>query len=486
MAVLGIHLSAYRNAVSQLHGGVSRRLWESAWPHLPPEQIPIDAITNGVHLPTWVAHDLSELYDQALGPAWREQPERPETWQPLATTPDELIWGTHVRLREQLVARARLQHRQTAARLGLAAATASDQPLDPGILTVGFARRFASYKRATLLFRDMERLGRIVNNPERPVQFIFAGKAHPRDEAGKQLIREVVEHSRRPEFRDRLVVLERYDVDLARSLVQGCDVWLNTPLRPLEASGTSGMKAAANGALQFSVLDGWWAEAYQPGKGWAIGLGTAAEDPEIQDVLDAASLYDTLEHEIAPLFYERDGDGLPRQWISTMKDSISTFAPRFNTTRMVRDYANEAYGPAAASWGRLQRDGAAAARALASWLQRVRERWSEIKVCDIHDSLAGESPVASPIRIGVQIHPGSLSPDDLSVDAISGPVSSEGALEAAGMISLVLTSRAEDGICHYEGTFTPSASGRIGYAIRVLPRHPELRNPLDTGLALWA
>jgi alpha-glucan phosphorylase-like protein len=323
--------------VSLIHGGVSQRLWEAAWPNLPQEQIPIGSITNGVHLPTWVAHELSEVYDAYLGPQWRDEPERRESWAPISETPDSILWATHERLRESLVAHAREQHRQSVARLGLASQPHYHQPLDPRVLTIGFARRFASYKRATLLFRDLDRLAGILNHPDRPVQFIFAGKAHPRDEAGKQMIREVVEHSRRPEFRDRLVVLERYDVELARSLVQGCDVWLNTPLRPLEASGTSGMKAVANGAVHMSVLDGWWAEAYRPEHGWSIGHNATIDDPEVQDAFDAASFYDLLEHEVAPLFYERDPDGVPGYWVRWMKNSITAFAPVFNTTRMVRE-----------------------------------------------------------------------------------------------------------------------------------------------------
>ncbi len=486
MALLGIRLSGFRNGVSQLHGVVSRRLWEAAWPNLPQEQVPIGAITNGVHLGTWVAHDLAELYDNFLGPNWQDEPERKEVWDALDSLPDELLWQAHQRRREQLVLRARGQYRDSAARMGLAANVSPNPPLDPAVLTIGFARRFASYKRAALLFRDSERLERIVNHPERPVQFIFAGKAHPRDEAGKQLIREVVEQSRRPEFRDRLIVLERYDVELARALVQGCDVWLNTPLRPLEASGTSGMKAAANGALQLSVLDGWWAEAYQPGLGWAIGAESAVDDPEVQDALDAASLYDLLEHEVAPLFYGREAGELPTRWIETMKRSIAAFAPRFNTSRMVEEYAELAYTPAADAWAQLRRDNKAPARQLAAWLKQVREHWDEMKICDIQDSIEGDLPVNGAVSVQVQAHLGALAPEDVRFDIVHGPSATDGTLTAAGEAPLWLSSRAEDGICHYEGTFEPAVRGRVGYAIRVVPHHAELRNPLDTGLALWA
>ncbi|HEX6031749.1 MAG TPA: alpha-glucan family phosphorylase [Tepidiformaceae bacterium] len=486
MAVLGLRFSSHRNGVSLTHGDVSQRLWESAWPNLPSEQIPIGSITNGVHLPTWVAHELSEVYDTYLGPQWRDEPERPESWAPISETPDSILWGAHERLRESLIAHAREQHRQSVARLGLASGPHYNQPLDPRALTIGFARRFASYKRATLLFRDLDRLAGIVNQPGRPVQFIFAGKAHPRDEAGKQLIREVVEHSRRPEFRDRLVVLERYDVELARSLVQGCDVWLNTPLRPLEASGTSGMKAVANGALHMSVLDGWWAEAYRPEHGWSIGHNSTVDDPEVQDAFDAASLYDLLEHEVVPLFYEREPDGIPGHWVRWMKNSITAFAPVFNTTRMVREYAQRAYEPAAQTWTSLRRDNQAPARDLAAWLAHISQEWPSIKICDVSDSARVDVPGGAPVSVRVQVFLGAVQPEDVRVDVIHGPAGQDGALHARVESPLTFEGRTEDAVCHYTGTFDPVVSGRIGYAVRVLPAHPDLRNPLDTGLVLWA
>ncbi|MBE0608349.1 MAG: alpha-glucan family phosphorylase, partial [Dehalococcoidia bacterium] len=321
MALLGLRLSGYRNGVSKLHQTVSRRLWDAAWPNLPLEQVPIAAVTNGVHLPTWVAHEIGDLYDRYVGPGWRDDPVNAD-WQRVFEIPDEELWRVHERQRERLVLRARAQHAEDLVRRGRAVAGGSaGQPLDSRALTIGFARRFAGYKRATLLFRDPERLAAILNNPERPVQFVFSGKAHPRDEPAKALIREVLQFSRRPEFRDRLILLERYDIDLARSLVQGADVWLNTPLRPLEASGTSGMKSVANGGLHMSVMDGWWWEAYRPGLGWAIGRDRLDDDPEAQDAFDADSVYDLIENELVPAFYDRDPDGIPHAWTERMKAS---------------------------------------------------------------------------------------------------------------------------------------------------------------------
>lgn len=486
MALLGLRLSGYRNGVSKLHQTVSRRLWESAWPALPLSQVPIDSVTNGVHLPTWVAHEIGDLFDRYVEPGWRDDPVNAD-WGRVLDIPDEELWRVHERQRERLVSRARAQHAEDLVRRGEAAGSErAGQPLDNRTLTIGFARRFAGYKRATLLFRDPDRLARILNNPERPIQVVFSGKAHPRDEPAKALIRDVLQFSRRPEFRDRVVLLERYDVELARTLVQGADVWLNTPLRPLEASGTSGMKAVANGALHMSVLDGWWWEAYRPGLGWAIGRDRLDDDPEAQDAFDANSMYDLLENEVAPAFYDRDADGIPRAWVERMKASIAAFAPVYNTSRMVAEYAGTAYTHAAASWGRLRESGLALAREQAAWLNRVGAAWSEVKVCDVEDDGGDERPTGEPVRVTVQIHPGALSPDDLRVDVVFGPATPAGDLTIDATAPLALQERRDDGVCVFAGTFAPGTGGRVGYAVRVLPNHPGLHDPFASGLALWA
>lgn len=487
MALLGLRLSGFRNGVSKVHRTVSRRLWASSWPDLPIEQVPIDSITNGVHLPTWVSHEMGNLFDRYIGAGWRSEPDEPRPWEQLSAVPNQELWEVHERQRERLINRARTQHRDSSVRLGLAGTSEMwGQVLDPGVLTIGFARRFAGYKRATLLFRNPERLARLVNHPERPMQIIFAGKAHPRDEPAKQLIREVVEMSRKPEFRDRLVLLERYDLELARALVHGSDVWLNTPLRPLEASGTSGMKAAANGVLNFSVLDGWWAEAYRPGLGWAIGRDRGDDDPEVQDSIDAESIYDLLEQEIAPAFYERDADGVPVRWVEWMKQSIMALAPRFNTNRMVGEYARGAYSSAAASWHRLREDGLRPARDLAAWLSRMAAGWPAVKVLSVEDDLAGVPASNAPVTVTVQAHFGVLRHEDVQLEVAYGPVLRNGEIEIAGMAPLAFQEMREDGSCRFAGTFVAGTGGRMGYAIRLTPRHPDLHDPFLPGLARWA
>lgn len=486
MAVLGLNLSGFRNGVSRLHQGVSRRLWESAWPNLPLDLIPIDAITNGVHLPTWVSHEMGQLFDRYVGPAWREDPAGVD-WSAVFDIPDEELWRVHERQREQLVLRARQQYREDQLRRGLPDGESEGTPiLDPEALTIGFARRFAGYKRATLLLRDPERLARILGDPERPVQVIFSGKAHPRDDGAKALIREVVQASRSAPFRGRLLLLERYDVELARQLVAGSDVWLNTPLRPLEASGTSGMKACANGVLHMSVLDGWWWEAYRPGTGWAIGRNRLEDDPEAQDAFDAESLYSLLEGEVIPLYYDRDAHGVPRGWVRRMKETIAAYAAQFSTNRMVAEYARRAYGPAAAAWHALRADGLARARELAAWMERVRAQWESVKVYTVEDDGTELRRAGEPVRVRVQLHPGGLQPGELKVDIVYGRAGAGHELRIEAEAPMAFSGQQEDRLCHYEGEFAPAWGGRVGYAVRVTPCHPELPPILSTGLAHWA
>lgn len=353
MLVLALRLSGWRNAVSRLHGEVSRKMWQVVWPHLPEERVPITAITNGVHLESWLSEDaLAILFDRYLGAGWRRSPCEASAWDRAADIPDEELWRAHEQCRRRLVEFAR---RRIAGQPATSSGDGADQRpvLDPNILTIGFARRFAPYKRADLLLGDTALLGRLLAHPKRPVQLIFAGKAHPRDNAGKRLMHRVVSLSKLPELRGRLVFLEDYGIDVARYLVQGADIWLNTPQVPREACGTSGMKAALNGVLNMSTLDGWWPEAYRPEIGWAIGDATREADSEAQDAADRRSLYDLLKREAIPLFYRRDPDGLPHAWIARMKASIREVGPRFSAEKMVRDYCEQAYNPAVGESRRL-------------------------------------------------------------------------------------------------------------------------------------
>ena len=357
MPILALRYSEYRNGVSELHGRVAREMWNFMWPENRVEDVPISHITNGVHTGTWLARRLRQLYDQYLGVEWRERIDDPYIWENIDRIPDDELWDVRRHLKRKLVLymrdRARLQWISN--EVHPVQVVASGALLDPYALTIGFARRFATYKRANLILSDLERLLEIINQPNMPVQIIFAGKAHPADEPGKLLIQEVYRVVKRAEFGGQLVFLEDYDINLARYLVQGVDVWLNTPRRPNEASGTSGQKAAINGVLNFSVLDGWWCEGYNGRNGWTIGEDKDYEDPDLQDSKDANSLYDLLEHQIIPLYYsERSSDGLPGDWIKRMKESMRTLTPQFSMRRMLKEYAERLYLPVIISQGKTE------------------------------------------------------------------------------------------------------------------------------------
>jgi len=344
MTALALHGSDYRNGVSKLHGRVSRNMWHWLWPDRPVEEVPIASITNGVHTGTWLAAELHEFFSRYLGADWYSRLDDPATWKPLLDAPDAEFWEIHVRLKNRMITFARERLAQWHTHTGTTPPSVS--PLDPDALTIGFARRFATYKRATLLFSQSERLMSILNKAGRPVQFIFAGKAHPKDDPGKQFIQQVNWAANHGGLQGKIVFLEDYDMNMARYLVQGVDVWLNTPRRPYEASGTSGMKATLNGAPNFSVLDGWWAEGFNGRNGWAIGEDREYGNPDEQDWRDVESLYAQLEGILVPLYYDRDASGVPTGWVSVMKEAIATIAPQFSMHRQVKEYTNMFYVPA--------------------------------------------------------------------------------------------------------------------------------------------
>jgi starch phosphorylase len=491
VTVLALRLAAFSNGVSRLHGEVTRKMWASIWPNVPEQEIPIGHVTNGVHFRSWISYEMNQLYDRYLGPNWREEPADRVLWQRAETIPAEELWRTHERRRERLVAFARRRLREQLQRRGAPQAEieAADEALDPEALTIGFARRFATYKRATLLLRDVERLKRLLNDPERPVQIIYAGKAHPRDGAGKELIRQIVSLARQPEFRRRLVFLEDYDMAVARYLVQGCDVWLNTPLRPLEASGTSGMKAAANGALNVSTLDGWWDEAWSQHNhriGWAIGRGEIYEQREYQDQVEAEALYDLLERDVIPTFYERGRDRIPRRWIERMRASIATLCHFFNTHRMVREYTERFYLVANALYRTLAENDAARARNLAAWLSRVRAAWKDVRIEAVERGL-GDLVVGQQAHVRVRVYLGALTPDDVKVEIYVGRLSSDERILDAVTARLEPTGERSGESWIFEGVLAPCMrSGRHGYTVRVLPSHPDLSSPILPNLITWA
>src|SRR6185437_6934442 len=345
MALLAIRLADNVNGVSALHGDVSRKMWHNVWPQVPADEVPIKHITNGIHVRTWLGQEIAFTLDRYLSDEWISDPSDQSVWEGVNQIPDEELWRAHERSRTRLVGWARQSLRDQLLRRGAPydELNTAEQVLDPEALTIGFARRFATYKRGNLLLRDMDRLKRILEESKKPVQFLFAGKAHPADNEGKDLIKQIIHFARDPMIRRKIVFLENYDMNVARYLVQGVDVWLNTPRRPYEASGTSGMKAACNGVLNCSILDGWWVEGYAPDLGWAIGRGETYSDSNYQDTVESQALYDILEKQIIPLFYQRSVDNIPHEWIARMKNCMRKLAPVFNTNRMVRDYAEKFY-----------------------------------------------------------------------------------------------------------------------------------------------
>jgi starch phosphorylase len=487
MTVLAIRLANVTNAVSKLHGRVSRKMWRAIWPELPEAEVPIIAITNGVHTRSWLAPETAQLYDRYLGVQWEDRPTDYGIWRRVENIPDAELWRTHERRRERLVAFARARLKSQLKRRGAPPSeyARADEVLDPDALTIGFARRFATYKRGTLIFRNMERITAIINNKDRPVQFIFAGKAHPRDHGGKELIAEILHIARRAEFRRRVVFLEDYDMNVARYLVQGVDLWLNNPRRPLEASGTSGMKVCGNGGLNFSVLDGWWDEGYAPDRGWAIGAGEEYTDLNYQDDVESRAIYDLLEQEIVPLFYTLSSDGLPRGWLKMMKRSIGTICPVFNTNRMVQEYIEKCYWPSAQRADALSAENLKGAQRLAEWRKGLIRGWPQLRVESVEANLSDTLYVGSDLQVKARVNLGGLSPEDVQVQLFHGVVDNVGEIPAPQTLTMSTNGSNENRTWIYSGTLRCRASGQQGYAVRVLPKHPDLANPFEPGLVCW-
>ena len=493
MTVLALRLAAYSNGVSRLHGSVSRCMWNDIWKGLPEPEVPIGYVTNGVHFRSWVSLEMNQLYDRYLGPKWREEPADTKLWQHIESIPATELWRTHERRRERLVAfaRRRLQEQLKSRGVPQSQIDEAEEVLNADALTIGFGRRCATYKRSTLLLRDPARLSRILNDPQRPVQIIYAGKAHPRDQHGKQLIQTITDLAKRPEFRRHIVFLENYDMATARYMVQGCDVWLNTPLRPQEASGTSGMKALANGALNVSPLDGWWAEAWQMGAesgvevGWAIGSGETYEDSGYQDQVEAEALYNLLEGEIVPTFYDRRPDGLPRKWVDRMKSSMTKLCPEFNMQRMVMQYADEYYLAAHRRHLNLHAEGAARAKSMAAWKKRVEAAWPRLQVKPL-PSAGGEIDLGKDVTVSAEVSLDSLMPDDVSVEVLTGRVDVRGELRESTIVPMECTGRASSGNYLFRAVWRPAKSGLSGYAVRVLPKHTDAVSSFFPLLITWA
>ncbi|MGQ0628296.1 MAG: alpha-glucan family phosphorylase [Phycisphaerales bacterium] len=490
MAVLAIRTARFCNAVSELHGHVSRGMWKQMWPGTPEADVPIGHVTNGVHARSWVSADLSRLFDRYLGIEWHDSPEDAATWNRIDEIPDEELWAAHQRRREHLIAwvRRKIRAQLTARGAGMAEIDAAAAALDTNVLTIGFARRFATYKRGTLLFRDKARLDKLLTSG-RPIQLLIAGKSHPADGGGKQLIRDIVEFSRQGKNNLRVVFLEDYDIQVGRRLVQGCDVWLNNPIRGLEASGTSGMKAAMNGCLNCSILDGWWDEGFDPETGFAIGRGENYDERSRDDMddIESRALYQVLEGQVVPMFYDRDSGGIPRKWVSMMKGCIRSLAPAFNTHRMVIDYARKFYFAAHNAAQRLATEKFEQARDLAVHLDRYRHHWHKVRVLEVSNHVGpnGAVPVRGSVGVQARVSLGDLFATEVRVELYHGRVNSLGELTGAQAIPMKHDRDMGDGTHTFVGAFAPNHSGQHGYSVRVLPEDDRLVSPIVPGLITW-
>lgn len=489
MAVLALRLSAHSNGVSRLHSKVSKQLWKNLWPQIPGDEIPIGYVSNGIHHLSWISGEIASLYDRYLGPDWKRNPQVGKIWKGLDYIPAEELWRTHERRRERLVSFVRKRLKGQLQRRGLTSSEVAkaDEVLDPEALTIGFARRFATYKRGTLIFRDLERLKRIINNRDKPVQFIFAGKAHPKDQEGKKMIQEIIHIVNWDEdLKKKIVFLEDYDAEVARYMVEGVDVWLNTPRRPMEASGTSGMKASANGVLNMSVLDGWWDEIYTPDIGWAIGRGEIYDDSSYQDAVESNAMYELLEKDVVPLFYEWSSDRLPYKWIEKMKASLKAICPTYNTNRMVYEYDKKFYQPAMKCSDTLCIDNMVGVKDMNRWIDHIRQNWHKLQIRKIEVSSTKDLIVGDEVEFKVHVFLDNVEPAHVSLEVYKGEIDTNGEIVKGIPIALNNYKSKDNKEWVFKGKVLLDRSGLSGFTARLIPNDPRLCNPFDLRLITWA
>jgi starch phosphorylase len=486
MAHMGLRLGQRANGVSLLHGHVSREMFASLWPGFDTSEVPITSVTNGVHAPTWMAREIIDIGEREVG---ADAVAEGEGWAAVDKVSDEELWGVRNMLRARLVAEIRRRMRASYQQRGFSDAELEwiDRAFDPDVLTMGFARRVPSYKRLTLMLRDPQRLKSLLLDPERPVQIVIAGKSHPADDGGKQLIAQMVRFADDPDVRHRITFLPDYDIGMARYLYWGVDVWLNNPLRPLEACGTSGMKAALNGALNLSIRDGWWDEWFDGENGWAIPSAEGLADPDRRDDLEAHALYDLIEKNVATRFYDRP-KGVPTRWVQMVRHTLKTLGPKVLAGRMVREYVERLYRPAGESSQRMFADDFAAARELAAWRADVVERWPAVAVLHVDSQLQSgsvDAQVGDRLTLRAEVALGGLSAADVAVEAVYGAVDAEDRLTGLRTVPLRDVG-AINGTTRYEGDVPLDRTGSFGYTVRALPKNPLLVSPAELGLVASA
>ncbi len=488
MGILALKIAGKKNGVSKLHGAVSRELFGEVWPNIAANEAPIGYVTNGIHTCSWLAPRMKELFNKYLIPYWQDNMHKDQVWEKIRNVPDDKLWNIH---NDRKVKLLRLVKDNTYERLRRSGYSYEDineitSKLNPNALTIGFARRFATYKRATLIFKDLERITQIINNSERPVQLIFAGKAHPADKEGQDLIRYIHQISMMPQFKGKIFLLENYNIAMSRYLVSGVDVWLNNPRRPMEASGTSGQKASVNGVINFSVLDGWWAEGYTQTNGWTIGSNQEYDSYEAQDQADSQSLYRTLEEKIIPTFYNRDKNGMPTKWIELMKNSIITTGGKYSTSRMLVDYTKDYYIPLCKLTKKYYSDIDNVA-SFNAWKKELYTNWKDVKIRQTENDLDNITiDAGNKIEVGCEIELPNIDVNNVTVEVYYGKILENGIVENVSITPMTLTEEDEEARKYYfTAKIELTTGGNYGYTFRVMPKHEMILEPANLDLIKW-
>ena len=487
MGILALKVAGKKNGVSKLHGAVSRELFSDVWPEIAPDESPITYVTNGIHTCSWLSPNLKELYNKYLMPYWQDHIYENSTWEKIAEIPNEELWNAHMQRKQKLMEKAKQNILERLKRSGYRYEEINEitSKLNPNALTIGFARRFATYKRATLLFRDLERITQILNNADRPVQILIAGKAHPADKEGQNLIKYIHEISMKPQFKGKVFLLENYNMELSRYLISGVDVWLNTPRRPMEASGTSGQKASVNGAVNFSILDGWWAEGYNQKNGWAIGTNAEYESYEIQDNCDSESIYQILENKIIPAYYEKNEKGISDKWMEYMKNSIISTGGKYSTARMLVDYTNQLYMPLINLYHKYYESLENVAN-YNSWKKEMYKNWANIVITEENNLNNIVVDAGENIEAHCRVTLPNIEPENVEVQVYYGRIKENGVLEKIAIIPMTLeTYNEEEKVATYKAKIELTTGGNYGYTFRVMPKHEMLLDSENLNLVKW-
>lgn len=490
MTVLALKIAGKKNGVSELHGAVSRNIFSDIWPNVPEDEVPISHVTNGIHTLTWLDTDLRALFEKYIGTDWYFRIHDQSMWDKVYDIPDEELWDFHMNQKTHLIETLRGRLKEQMSRHGMSPENLKqiNNYLNPNALTIGFARRFATYKRANLIFRDLDRIVKIINNPERPVQIVFSGKAHPADKPAHDIIKQIHDYANRDELKGKVVLIENYNMSVARYLMHGTDIWLNNPRRPLEASGTSGEKAAINGAINFSVLDGWWIEGYNRKNGWAIGEDKYYENYDHQDNADSESLYSILENEIIPLYFERDERGIPLGWVRTMKESIRSVGRAFSTHRMLHDYTNDYYVPQMDRTLSIIKSKYQTAKSLAEWKKSIEDNWAPVQVLPAKDTNffdENKAKVGQSIEATATVVLGNIDPSHVTVELYYGKLGENNQVDNPVIKPMTMVEQSSKGTYNYSGNVVIEDGGNYGYTFRVVPSHPDMINKHDMAMIKW-